>query len=115
MEFLKKVKEGDYPTDYLLTRLRIRRASLTKDLMGQGIDSIAGRSEGDIWESLLRDYQWVYDQMNKRLHEIFQPFFLYAELRTIIICLRYKKAADKNKIKNVLLLSLLSEKNKNTL
>ena len=118
MEFLKKVKEGDYPTDYLLTRLRIRRASLAKDwdaLVGQGIDSIAGRSEGDIWESLLRDYHWVYDRMNKRLHEIFRPFFLYVELRTIIICLRYKKAADKNKIKNVLLLSLLSEELKYTI
>ncbi|MDI6744192.1 MAG: V-type ATPase subunit [Thermodesulfovibrionales bacterium] len=132
MEFLKKVKEVDYPADYLLTRLRIRRASLAKvvatrphpgglaeesnrDVIGQGIDSIALRSEGDIWESVLREYQWVYDRMNKRLHEIFWPFFLYAELRTIIICLRYKKADEKNKIKNVLLLSLLSEEIKNTI
>ena len=76
MEFLKKVKEGDYPTDYLLTRLQDKKGIFNKrpDGSRHRFNCRALWERGDIWESLLRDYQWVYDQMNKRLHEIFSPF-----------------------------------------
>jgi vacuolar-type H+-ATPase subunit C/Vma6 len=73
----------------------------------QGI--VRDRSPETAWKSLLREYRWVYTQMNARLRDQFGPFFLYTELRTIFLCLR--RLDDKNQAaaNDLLEMSLLSD------
>lgn len=100
MELLLKTEDRCYPTDYLLSRVRGRRTRYR--------DLIANESPEGIWGRLLREYQWVYLQMNRYLQGIFHPFFIYSELRTIILCIRYK-AGGRYKIDDLLTFSLLSD------
>lgn len=117
MRLLRTTKENNYPSDYLLARVRIRKALLAERLdsliAGAYAESDLPASEHEIWKTFLDDYRWVYIQMNKRLFKIFWPFFFFAELKTIIICLRYKEVNEKNKIKEILESSLLSDQLKN--
>src|SRR5208282_6601518 len=64
---------------------------------------------------LLKEFEWVYSRMNRTLREIFRPFFLYVELNTIFICLRYAKGKETGKIERTLSSSLLSKKIKEIL
>ncbi len=49
------------------------------------------RSPEGVWRNLMREYRWVYLQMNRGLRRIIRAFFLYVELRTLFICLRHGK------------------------
>ncbi|MBI5558141.1 MAG: V-type ATPase subunit [Deltaproteobacteria bacterium] len=100
MELLLKVEDRGYPTDYLLARLRARRR-------GYG-ECVAAEPYFAAWKSLLREYRWVYLQMNSTLREIFRPFFILMEIRTVSQYLRYKTKGH-TKGAEVLGLSLLSK------
>jgi hypothetical protein len=67
------------------------------------------------WRSLLREYRWVYTQMNARLREQFGPFFLYSELRTLFLCLRRLKDRNPAAAGDLLEMSLLSDEIKKIL
>ncbi len=120
MELLRKVGEGEYPTDYLLSRIRARRALMITDwrrlLLGEPLRDLVLSRYGPVpeedpeavWRFLLKEFGSVYFQMNKDLRSFFAPFFLYAELRTVFICLRYAKGGEDGKIGGLLSLSLLS-------
>jgi vacuolar-type H+-ATPase subunit C/Vma6 len=100
MEIFDGIEDRGYPTDYLLCRVRSRRV-LYKNF-------IADELPVEIWKHLLREYQWIYIQMNGALRNIFWRFFIYSELRTIFMCLRYKKGGYE-KIEELLRFSLLSD------
>lgn len=100
MEIFERIEDRGYPTDYLLSRVRSRRV-LYKNF-------IAGESPVEIWRYLLKEYRWIYIQMNGALRNIFRRFFIYSELRTIFMCLRYKKG-EYEKIEELLCFSLLSD------
>lgn len=100
MEIFERIEDRGYPTDYLLSRVRSRRV-LYKNF-------IAGESPVEIWRHLLKEYRWIYIQMNGALRNIFRRFFIYSELRTIFMCLRYKKG-EYEKIEELLRFSLLSD------
>ncbi len=123
MEALLRVEDRGYPTDYLLSRIKGKRARLISDwtmLMfgGSPFEYLAsstyrgfvteGSPEG-LWRDLMKEYRRVYFSMNKALIQIFRPFFLYCELRTVFICLRHIKAGKRSDTSGVLSLSLLSE------
>jgi hypothetical protein len=57
----------------------------------------------------MKEYRWVYGQMNGRLRETFSLFFLYAELRTICICLRQTKDRKSARLEELFEESLLSD------
>ncbi|HXW68605.1 MAG TPA: V-type ATPase subunit [Dissulfurispiraceae bacterium] len=129
VEFLRKTDDRGYPTEYLLSRIRGRRAHLIADwrslvLSDSPVESLALTRYGSIMtdnypeairQYLLKDFGWVYSQMNRTLREIFRPFFLYTELGTIFICLRNAMGKETGKIESVLSLSLLSDKIKRIL
>jgi vacuolar-type H+-ATPase subunit C/Vma6 len=129
MELLLRVEDRGYPADYLLSRIRGKRAGLISDwtaLMfgGSPFEYIASSSyrgfltEGSpegLWRDLMKEYRRVYLSMNRALLQIFRPFFLYRELRTIFICLRHIKAGKILDTGGVLSLSLLSEDMKKAL
>lgn len=105
MELLLHLEDRGYPVEYLLSRIRGRRSRLINDWRPLIYDAapmdylasaryqgfVRDRSPEGVWRSLLREYRWVYSQMNSQLREIFRPYLLYTELRTIFICLRHLK------------------------
>lgn len=54
------------------------------------------------------EFGWVHSQMDSTLRNIFGPFFLYSELRTLFYCLRYRSAGEDTRAEQVLEHSLLS-------
>ena len=123
MNLLKPVEDRGYPAEYLISRIRGKRAALISDwtpLVFSGApfeypDSslrsgfVSERSPEGVWRDLMKEYRWVYLRMNSELREIFRPFFLHLELRTIFICLRNIKGGKTVETRNVLSASLLSE------
>jgi len=125
MEFLREIEDRGYPTEYLLARIHGRRLSLSGNMNWEsaGIDipaypvssddrkSMTARQEDGPWMRFLREPVWIYHQMNKRLRNIFRPYFMYAELHTLLICLRYRTVKRTGKdTERLLEFSLLSDK-----
>jgi vacuolar-type H+-ATPase subunit C/Vma6 len=122
MELLRHCEDRGYPVEYLLSRIRGRRSRLIADWRPLVYDAapmdylasaryhgfVKDRSPEGISRCLLKEYRWVYSQMNHGLREIFRPFFLYTELRTIFICLRHLKDEKSGKAEDLLGDSLLS-------
>lgn len=125
MEILLSPSKSEYPAEYLLARIRGRRVYLIRDwdtiifnpeplkyLMTTRYGELLGAYSAEgIWKNLLKEFQWVYYQMNRELGHIFRPFFIYVEIKTIILCLRHKTGNGAlTEIENILLFSLLSDK-----
>ena len=122
MELLEHLEDRGYPAEYLLSRIRGRRSRLITDwrplIYDAGpLDYLASsryqgfvreRSAEGIWKSLIREYRWVYTQLNEELRKLFTPFFLHAELRTLFICLRHMGDRKAGGVDELLSLSLLS-------
>jgi len=121
MELLQDLEDRGYPTEYLLSRIRGRRSRLISDWRpliydAAPLDYLTSpryqgfareRSPEGVWRSLVKEYRWVYSQMNESLRRIFRPFFLYNELRTLFICLRQlgdKKTSDADELLHASLL-----------
>ncbi len=129
MELLKRREYPGYPTEYLVSRIRGRRVRLIsvgkptvagaapfEDLtFGKYERMIQDMAPEDIWRNLILEYQWVYAQMNERLRQLFGPFFLYSELKTVFICLRHGKGRKTSNVDELLGASLLSDKLKKVL
>ncbi|MBI5666147.1 MAG: V-type ATPase subunit [Nitrospirae bacterium] len=130
MEFLQEINDIGYPTEYLLARIHGRRLSLLGDwdrvLSGPDIEEnpassnlrefmTAGAPAG-IWESHQKEPAWIYHQMNSRLRNVFQPYFMHLELNTLLTCLRYKTGkGNSTEIERLLYFSLLSKAIKDVL
>lgn len=129
MELLQNPADRGYPEEYLLSRIRGRRSRLIRDWKHLVYDAalfesslsrkpgglMKGISPEGTWENLLREYRWVYGQMNRQLREIFGPFFLYSELRTLFICLRRLSDRKAGALDELLSRSLLSDAMKDVL
>lgn len=125
MELLKEIKDRGYPAEYLLARIHGRRLSLIKDwdslLSGRDISEYPGppahnkpflmRTQDSAWRQYLKEREWIYHQMNSRLRNIFSPYFMYTELNTLLVCLRYKSSdGSGTDIERILQFSLMSDK-----
>jgi vacuolar-type H+-ATPase subunit C/Vma6 len=129
MRLLQDRKDQGYPEEYLMARIRGRRSCLVKEWkplifdpgpFGQGVvrttkNVLMDSSAELVWRNLVREYAWVYGQMNLRLRKIFAPFFLYSEIRTIVVCLRHVKEKTAGTIAELLTVSLLSDEIKDVL
>jgi len=129
VELLRTVEDEGYPADYLLSRVRGRKVLLIRDwnlllsdtapleyLSTTRYGAVMTDNAPDaVWRYLLREFRWVYFQLNRRLREVFRPFFLYSELKTIFICLRYIEGEKDGRIGSLLSSSVLSEKVKRIL
>ncbi len=128
MELLQKPVDPGYPEEYLLSRIRGRRSGLIRDWKRLLFDAslfetttlpktglLKAKSPDAVWANLIREYRWVYGQMNMRLRRIFGPFFLYSELRTLIICLRRLPDRKAGALDELLNRSLLSDEIKEVL
>jgi hypothetical protein len=124
--FLKRERTRGYPIEYLLSRIRGRRSRLISDWRpliydASPLDYLASaqyhgfvreRTAEGMWRALLLENGWVHGQMDEATRRMFAPYFLYAELRTMFICLRYLEGDKAQKAGEVLAVSLLSEEMK---
>ncbi len=128
MELLQDPSDRGYPTEYLLSRIKGRRSKLIRnwksllydqDLFLAASSKQAGMRTSSspvrIWADLVHEYRWVHGQMNRELRKIFHPYFLYAELRTIFICLRNIREKKEGVLDELLVNSLLSDEMKKVL
>ena len=130
MNLLQSHEGSGYPAEYLIARLRGRRACLVKEwediLSGPVIvetmlpvyygDLVTEYAKECVWKRMLKEFRWVYFQMNRGLQNIFYPFFAYAEIKTIVLCLRHKvEKESKTETADILSFSLLSRELKEVL
>ena len=111
---LRIAADHNYPADYFFARVRARRAVLPPQWRihtGQADTAGAAGPEKDLdWRLLQEELLWSFRQMNANLRKIFEPFFVFMELRTIICCLRYQAAAMTDRVDGLLRDSLLADK-----
>jgi len=113
MALLSRQAFAGYPDEYLLARLRGRRAKLGSEHHSPA--AVAGMTDADAWDRLRSEYRWVYRQMNAGLRLIFAPLFLWFELRTIILCLRFRRRGERLQAAGLLPASLLAKRVQQTL
>jgi hypothetical protein len=112
---LEEPVQRNYPEEYLIARIRGKRVRLIKDWEGLlSSPDISGliRSYGYTsagWSGLLKRYRWIYSEMNNRLRNLFWPYFVWIEFRTLFIFLRYLKGGYIEKAQDILNISLLSQ------
>lgn len=126
---LRQGRGRGYPMEYLLSRIRGRRSRLIRDWRSIVYDAAPGeflasaqyqgfvreRTAEGMWRALLREYGWVFGQMEEELRRVFAPYILYSELRTVFLCLRYLHGDRAQKAGEILGESLLADSVKNIL
>jgi len=125
MELLQRYENRGYPDEYLVARIRGRRSRFIQDWDGLVFspdpveylrpteygESVMEYSGEGAWMFLARELKWLHAQMNNRLKNIFDPFFMYIEVETLIMCFRYKYSKkDETEPGEILRYSLLSNK-----
>lgn len=98
MELLLKIRDSNYPREYLLSRVRARLPlKVFHDI----------HSVTQLRVKLGNEFRWLYSQMNAELRDIFSSVFIYFELKNIFAALRFRLGAERD-FKDVFLASLLS-------
>jgi vacuolar-type H+-ATPase subunit C/Vma6 len=130
MELLRRHDDKGYPSEYLLARIRGRRVHLIQDWDSVVFNSdpfaylssthygdlISKHSIQGVWVQFFRELQWLYNQMNRELRDLFKTLFLYFETKTILLCFRYKTGKRSGtEIEHLLYYSLLADKIKDIL
>ena len=130
MNLLQSPEGSGYPEEYLIARIRGRRAWLVKewdDILSGPVSAesmlpayygalAAEYAKEGVWKRMLQEFRWVYLQMNRGLRNIFSPFFLYSETKTIVLCLRHKVEKETTtEAEDLLSFSLLSSEVKEVL
>jgi hypothetical protein len=117
---IQPAREG-YPTDYLLARVRGRRADLVSDWLAppgppgspaplQHRATARGMTAKEARGKMQQEFRWVYLQMNQALRDIFAPLFLWFEVRSILISLRLHRGGEQEQAAGLLGASLLSQR-----
>lgn len=93
MELLRDIPSDGYPTDYLVARVRSRRA----ELLGRRPRAATPRpaepmSDESIWSELLAEFDWLRTQMNPGLRRCLALVFTLFAIKTLVLCLRNKAA-----------------------
>lgn len=128
-DLLRVDRKSGYPAEYLLSRIRGRRSRLIRDWRAvlsstSPADYLASplyhgfvreRALEGLWRSLQKEYVWVFAQMDEGMRKVLAPYFLYAELRTITVCLRLLQGDKAQEIGESLADSLLGEQLKTAL
>ncbi len=130
MNLLQSPEGSGYPTEYLIARIRGRRLYLVKDwddilsspaptetiLPAYYRELVAEYAKEGVWKRVLKEFRWLYFQMNRRLRHTFFPFFVYSEIKTMVLCLRFKTGKETGAdIEDILSFSLLSKEVKDVL
>ena len=103
LKLLRDIDSPGFPNDYLITRIKARRAVLIASWNAARAHGLPpGTSDERIWEGLLNELEWLYGQMSRGLRERFASVFVLLELKTIVLCLRNKEAGRVSEIDTLL-------------
>lgn len=98
MELLLRIRDSNYPKEYLLSRVRVRQPlKMFRDI----------HSGSELRITLGNEFRWLYFQMNAELTDVFYSIFIYFELKNIFAVLRLKLGSNRD-FHDILLSSLLS-------
>ncbi|NJD31104.1 MAG: V-type ATPase subunit [Gammaproteobacteria bacterium] len=88
-QLLREPAGDGFPTDYVLARVRGRRAVLSSEWRAAMARGHPGpTSDAAIWEGLLAELGWLRTQLNPKLRETLAPVFGLFELKTLVLALR---------------------------
>lgn len=96
-----------YPREFVLARLRGRRAALNEYGPARAPQDHGGTDE-HIWGGFLDELAWLFRQMDRRLREGTAPVFVLFEIKTIVLCLRNAELDRTEVQRHLLERSLLS-------
>lgn len=102
---LESREEYGPPADYLYARVAGRRSALVKTWSPP---PAALPGAADPRGSCRAELAWLWDAMNERLRSCFAPVFEYLELRTWLLCLRWRGAGESEAVAALLAGSLLA-------
>jgi hypothetical protein len=111
---LKALDECEYPAEFLVARLLGKKGALFSDwdfliTSNDVVESLQNTSfypylkryaAPGIWRFLRHEHMWVYKRMNNKLRNHFASYFIYQEISTLLVCLRY--LSGRKEIENVL-------------
>lgn len=103
MDLLSEIAANGYPTDYLVARVRGRRADLraaAERMRRTGSEAVA--SDDAIWDALLIEFDWLRRQMNAGLRQVFAPVFTLFGIKTLVLCLRDRAAERQAAVEDLL-------------
>src|SRR5210317_194660 len=100
---LKTLNECEYPAEFLVARLLGKKGALFNNwdsliASSNVLESLQNTpfspylkkyAAPGIWRFLRNEHLWVYKSMNNKLRNHFESYFVYHEIRTLIVCLRY--------------------------
>jgi ATP synthase (C/AC39) subunit len=110
MELLRDIAADGYPADYLVARVRGRRAALLAQGRRAGSSRLPTEaSDAAIWDALLVEFDWLRRQMNRRLRRDFAPVFTLFVIKTLVLCLRNKAAERHAAVERLLRHDLFAE------
>lgn len=119
---LQQIDDSGYPTEYLAARLGVRKSALVRDWQpvlsaDDPLDAVPSGSiftcameysPAGVWQVMLREYRWVRRQLNETARRYFMPFFVWLELKTIMLCMRNLQARKDREVDQILDSSMLS-------
>jgi hypothetical protein len=103
---LKTAEDRCHPPDYLLARVRGRRARIAGDWSAL-LQTSPAVFDG-AREAFRGELAWLYGQMNGSLRTLLAPVFEFLELRTWLLALRYLGAGEEKALPGILAQSLLA-------
>jgi len=100
---LKILPECEYPAEFLVARLLGKKGALFRNwefliTSSNAVESLVHTvfypylkkfAEPGIWRFLRHEHMWVYKRMNNGLRSGFGSYFVYHEINTLLVCLRY--------------------------
>jgi len=118
---LKTLNECEYPAEFLVARLLGKKGALFNNwdsliASSNVLESLQNTpfspylkkyAAPGIWRFLRNEHLWVYKSMNNKLRNHFESYFVYHEIRTLIVCLRYLSGNEIDRVLQELHNSLL--------
>ena len=108
---LKTLDECEYPAEFLVARLLGKKGALFRnwEFLITSSDAVTSLQNTPfypylkkyaapgIWRFLRHEHLWVYKRMNNTLRTHFEPYFIYHEINTLIVCLRYLSGSERKR------------------
>ena len=107
---LKILDECEYPAEFLVARLLGKKGTLFRNwefliTSSDAVQSLQNTpffpylkkyAAPGIWRFLRNEHLWVYRRMNNKLRTHFESYFVYHEINTLLVCLRYLSSKKEN-------------------
>jgi hypothetical protein len=100
---LKTLAEGEYPAEFLVARLLGKKGAVFRNwefliTSSDAVENLQNTpfypflkkyAAPGIWRFLHHEHLWVYKRMNNKLRNNFESYFVFHEISTLVVCLRY--------------------------